>query len=64
LRRIRPVTVAATSGLLLGLGVTVLLQQFAVWTLTVLTLVVLPLAVAGAGACVAWLAQRRSEVSP
>jgi putative component of membrane protein insertase Oxa1/YidC/SpoIIIJ protein YidD len=34
------------SGLLLGLGVTVLLQQFAVWPLTIVTAIVFPLVVA------------------
>lgn len=53
---------AALSGLLLGLGVSVLLQQFAVWSLTVVTLVVVPLAAAGVGAGVTWAVRRRSVV--
>lgn len=42
----RPWIRAAVSGLVLGLGVTVLLQQFSVWTLTVWTFLALPVAVA------------------
>jgi uncharacterized Tic20 family protein len=34
------------SGLLLGIGVTVLMQQFAVWPLTIITAIVLPVVVA------------------
>lgn len=45
MRRVPPPLLAAASGVLFGLGVSVLLQQFAVWTLTVVTLVVLPLVV-------------------
>jgi hypothetical protein len=43
------------SGLLLGLGGTVLLQQFSVWPLTVVTVIVMPLVVAIICALRAWL---------
>lgn len=45
MRRVSPPVLAGASGALFGVGASVLLQQFAVWPLTVLTLVVLPLAV-------------------
>lgn len=57
--RVRPAVAAAGSGLALGLGSSVLLQQFAVWPLTVWTLVVLPAAVAALAGLMAVLLSRR-----
>lgn len=60
MRRVPPLVLAGASGTLLGVGISVLLQQFAVWTLTVPTLVMLPLAVGIASAVGARLLQRRA----
>lgn len=46
----RPERLAAVSGLLLALGAAVLLQQFAVLPLTVVSMVVVPVVVAAAAA--------------
>ena len=43
------------SGLLFGLGLTVLLQQFGAWPLTVVTAIVFPIAVAVLTSVRAWL---------
>lgn len=61
LARIHPVVLATGSGLLLGLGVGVLLQQFAVLPLTIGTGVVLPMASAAGGGGATWLVRRRAR---
>jgi putative component of membrane protein insertase Oxa1/YidC/SpoIIIJ protein YidD len=43
------------SGLLMGIGITVLLQQFAVWPLTIVTAIVFPIVIAVICALRAWL---------
>jgi putative component of membrane protein insertase Oxa1/YidC/SpoIIIJ protein YidD len=43
------------SGLLLGIGITVLLQQFAVWPLTIVTAIVFPVVIAVICSLRAWL---------
>ena len=58
-RRPDAVTLAVISGLGLGLGLTVLLQQFAVWTLTFTTLIVIPVLVALDAGLVVWALRRR-----
>lgn len=62
MRRLPPVLLAALSGLLLGVGLAVLLQQFAVWTLNVVTLVLFPVLVALAGASLTGMVRRRTRV--
>lgn len=61
MKRVHPVVLATLSGLLLGLGASVLLQQFAVWPLTVTTLVVVPLLVALDGGLIVWALRRRRQ---
>lgn len=61
--RSRPAVLAGVSGLSLGLGVSVLLQQFAVWALTVGTLVVLPLAMSALAVLAVRRLDRRTQES-
>lgn len=60
MRRVPPPVLAGASGVLFGVGASVLLQQFAVWPLTVLTLVVLPLALGIACGAGTRVLQRRA----
>lgn len=64
MRRVPPPVLAGASGVLLGVGASVLLQQFTVWTLTVLTLVVLPLVVGIACSVGISVLQRRAGGTP
>lgn len=60
MRRVPPPVLAGVSGVLFGVGASVLLQQFGVWTLTALTLVVLPVGVGLASAAGTRMLQRRA----
>lgn len=59
-RRVPPVVLAALSGVLLGLGIAVILQQYGVWPLTVGTGLGLPTAVGALGAAGVWVTRRRT----
>lgn len=64
MRRVPPPVLAGASSMLFAVGASVLLQQYAVWTLTVLTLVVLPLAVGLACGVGTRIVQRRAGGTP